>query len=124
MSLQYANFHFLGEKNYKDVPLFTEKLDVLISFKKNDFTTAGGDSQKIYEYLATGKPIVTTPVPPAPRYKDVIYVAHDKVEFAEYLGKALEEDDPEKRTRRMEIARENSWEKRADVILEKVVGLL
>ncbi len=123
MSEKYANFRFLGEKNYKDIPIFTETLDVLISLKKNDSTTAGGDSQKIYEYLATGKPIVTTPVPPAERYKDVMYVAHNKEEFAEYLKLALAEDAPEKSKMRVEIARENSWEKRVDVILEKVVGI-
>ncbi len=116
----YSNFQFLGERNYMDIPGCIDKFDVLISFKKNDYTTAGGDSQKIYEYLATGKPIVTLPVPPADRFPDLMYVASDKFEFAEYLRKALDEDDRELREKRKKAAQANSWSKRVDVILDKV----
>lgn len=120
LSKKYNNFQFLGERNYMDLPGCIEKFDVLISFKKNDHTTAGGDSQKIYEYLATGKPIVTMPVPPADRFSDLMYVASDKYEFAYYLRKALEEDDRELREKRKKAALANSWSKRVDVILDKV----
>ena len=97
---------------------------LLISIKKNDYTTAGGDSQKIYEYMATGKPIVTTSVPPAAAFSDVLYIADDKAEFAALLRKALDEDDQDKRIKRTQIADENSWARRVDCILNKVRELI
>jgi len=124
LSVQYSNFRYLGERNYMDIPGYTSVFDVLINIKKNDHTTSGEDSMKIYEYLATGKPIVSTPVPPAYRFKDLIYVAPDKYQFAEFLKKALEENDEDLRKRRIMAAMDNSWAKRVDVILEKVGDLL
>jgi glycosyltransferase involved in cell wall biosynthesis len=120
----YGNFNYLGVCNYRDIPQYLYSFDVLISFKKADYTTAGGDSMKIYEYLATGSPIVSTPVPPAEQFKDIIYVAYDKVQFTECLKKALEENNSLLREKRKQAARENSWEKRVDVILDKVSGLV
>jgi len=38
---KYDNFHFLGERNYLDVPGYLSKFDVLINFKKNDYRTSG-----------------------------------------------------------------------------------
>lgn len=119
------NFHFLGKRHFRELPKYIKKCDVLINFKKNDYTTAGGDSQKIYEYLATGKPVVTTPVPPADRFADLMYVASNKYQFAEYLKKALEEDNNiELMKKRIKAASENSWSKRVDVILDKVSAIL
>ena len=124
LTAQYGNLHYLDERNYKDIPGYMSDFDVLINIKKNDYTTAGGESQKIYEYLLTGKPIVSTPVPPADRFTDLMYVASDKFQFAEFLKIALEEDNVELREKRVKVAQDNSWAKRADVVLDKVSGLL
>lgn len=121
---QYNNLYFLGEKSFNDIPSYIEQFNVLINIKKNDYTTAGGDSQKVYEYLATGKPVVTTPVPPANRFADLMYVAYDKYQFVEYLNRALEENNSGLRERRVKTALDNSWAKRADVILTKISKLL
>lgn len=121
---RYHNLSYLGERSFKDIPGYLSDFDVLLNIKKNDHTTAGGESQKIYEYLASGKPIVTTPVPPADRFADLMYVSSDKIQFAEFLKTALEEDNEELRGKRIMIALENSWAKRVDVILDKVSQLL
>lgn len=120
----HPNLSYLGERSFKDIPGYLSDFDVLLNIKKNDHTTAGGESQKIYEYLASGKPIVTTPVPPADRFADLMYVSSDKIQFAEFLKTALEEDNEELRDKRIMIAEENSWAKRVDVILDKVSQLL
>jgi glycosyltransferase involved in cell wall biosynthesis len=116
----FGNFHYLGERSYVDVPAYLAGCDVLINIKSNDNTTAGGESQKIYEYLATGKPIVSTPVPPADRFSDLVYVATDKTRFEELLCIALKEDALSIREQRVKAAEDNSWERRVDVILARV----
>jgi hypothetical protein len=120
LSRNYSNFKYYGERSYHDIPGYLRSFDVLISFKKADYSTAGNDSMKIYQYLATGNPVVTTPVPPAERFKELVYLACDKYQFADCLKAALEEDDGALRERRKAEARKNSWAKRVDVILENV----
>jgi len=120
---QYPNLYLLGHKPHTLIRSYQKHADILFSFK-NPHMTKGGDSLKIYEYLRTGNPIVSTKVSPAHRFNDLIYVANDKHQFDEYLKQALREDDQEKREKRKQAARDNTWEKRVDVILERVLRLL
>jgi glycosyltransferase involved in cell wall biosynthesis len=121
---EHANFIHLGPKSHDEIPAFMEECDVLINIKNNNYTTSGADSIKIYEYLATGKPIVATPMPPADRFADLMYVTSDKFQYSEFIKAALSENDIELREKRMDVSRDNSWPKRVDVILEKVSQLL
>jgi len=118
---QYKNCQYLGERRFTEIPGYLSSFDVLISFKKDDDSTRGNESMKIYQYLLSGKPIVSLPLSPADRFAGLIYVASDKFQFAEYLKKALEENDPEIRNKRINTALENTWTKRADVIHNRVL---
>jgi glycosyltransferase involved in cell wall biosynthesis len=118
------NIEFLGALAKSEVPAFLHQRRVLFSIKRNDDRTAGNDSMKIYEYLATGRPVVSTPVSPADRLSDVVYTAHDKKEFVEKLRQALTEDNPDRIQRRLGVARENAWEKRIDSFVDTVLSRL
>lgn len=120
MIKRYRNFYYFGECIYTDVPHYLLSFDVLINIKKSNKMTQGNDSLKIYEYLLTGKPIVSTPISPANRLEDVIYVTSDKLKFAEFLKVALEEDNPEMKNRRIQVALENTWDKKVDIILSRI----
>lgn len=69
---------------------------------------------KFYEYLATGKPVVSTPVPHQVReYGDCIYLAEASEEFVTQCRNAAAEgpEDPRKKER-MRRAKNCSWEER------------
>lgn len=123
LARQHGNFHYLGTRSYREVPRLLSGFDVLISPKKADHMTIGNDSMKIYEYLATGKPVVTTPVAPADHFADIIHVASGKEEFAGCLRSALEEHDDARRKKRIDASRENDWSRRVDIILDRVAAL-
>jgi glycosyltransferase involved in cell wall biosynthesis len=123
LTAKHKNLFYLGPKSHNEIPGFMDRCDVLINVKKNDYTTSGADSIKIYEYLATGKPIVATPMPPAEKFADLIYVTSDKQRFVDYIYKALDENDGALREKRIKVAMDNSWTKRVDVILDKVAQL-
>ena len=123
MTGQYKNLYYLGAKSHEESLRFLETCDVLINFKRNDHTTSGGESIKTYEYLATGKPIISTPVPPADRFPELMYVTSDKFQFSEFVRAALRENDNELCRKRISAAVGNSWSKRVDVILDKVAQL-
>lgn len=124
MTSLHANLFYLGPKSHDEIPDIMEQFDVLINIKNNDQTTSGADSIKIYEYLATGKPIVASPMPPADRFADLIYVAENKVLFSKFIRMAIEENDSALQKMRRAVAENNSWGKRVDVVLEKVTELI
>lgn len=111
------NVYFLGPVPYRDVPAYMSHLDVcLLPHCQNAFT-ASMNPLKLYEYLAAGRPIVSTPVPPAERFTDVIHVAGTVEAFATAIKQALaESQDSEARRRRQTFARSHDWNLRVHEI--------
>jgi glycosyltransferase involved in cell wall biosynthesis len=109
-----SNLHLLGPRRYADLPRYMAHFDVgLIPFHQNALTRHV-DPLKRLEYFAAGLPVVSTPLPGAEVYKDLVYTAHTRAEFVYLVGKALCADSPELRHRRIETARVNSWDSRAE----------
>jgi len=72
---------------------------------------------KLWEYFALGVPVVATPMIHLWEYEDVIYRGHSAEQLELAISAALcEPMDSPKRQRRMEIAREHSIEKLAEVL--------
>ena len=116
------NVFLVGPRHFLDVPGFMKSCDVLIS-PKIPAKCAGGHSRKIYEYLSTGKPLVFTNVPPADKYKDVVYISNTPNGFNRLLQNALQEKDPGKTAKRKSIAEKSSWTRRAFEIKRKIDNL-
>src|SRR5262249_58669900 len=72
---------------------------------------------KVYEYLAAGLPVVSTPIPEAQSLAEV-RVAHDAVGFARLLDAARADRATEEFRRRARArARENDWSARVARVL-------
>jgi glycosyltransferase involved in cell wall biosynthesis len=115
--LKQKNIILGGPVAHKDLPSYLEKLDVLIlPYKIKEFTKSIFPA-KIFECLATGKPVVSTPLEELLSFEDgVIYIAKTKEEFVQTIEKALNSDTPINKQKRLEIAAKNSWEQRFDEI--------
>ena len=74
---------------------------------------------KTYEYLAAGRPVVSTPLPALADVPDVTQAATAE-EFAERLQEALDRDTPAARSARSADAQSHSWESR----LEQIASVL
>jgi len=85
----YSNFEFLGLLIQSDVPNFLNSCDILLMPKRNNRSTSGGDSIKIYQYLATGKHIISSSVSPSPNFPDLLYIANSPSEYCKSLSHAL-----------------------------------
>jgi len=118
------NFYYMGPVVYTAVPEILSSFDVLISFKKKSKDTIGGDSIKLYEYLATGKPIVTTSVSPADRFESLVYMADEPKKFSKCLRKAISENDELIIMKRKTIAKKNSWARMIDIMWNKILELI
>jgi glycosyltransferase involved in cell wall biosynthesis len=116
-----ANVHCLGERPYERLPDYLAALDVLlIPFLVTDLTRAVNPI-KLYEYCATGKPIVATPIEDVVAVGDLCYVGGDADTFAGAIDSALREaaaGDPVRRGRRRALASASSWDTRVAALAE------
>jgi len=114
------NVHLLGEKNYREIPLFLSHFDVcLIPFKLNNLTK-GVDPVKLYEYFSQGKPVVATNMAELPHNTGLLYIANGPQDFAQKVDEALQENDPQRKQQRIGFARENTWAARVDAMEQAV----
>jgi glycosyltransferase involved in cell wall biosynthesis len=111
----YANIHLLS--GVTDPPAWVNHFDVCINITKNEDSSPVG----LYEYLASGKPIVSTPHPAQVLdYTEAVYLAGTPEEFIACCKKAIGERDAWKTRRRVEYGRAASWEART-AELEKIL---
>lgn len=115
--LDYNNVFFLGKRDYKVLKNYAEKFDVCtIPFKINDITKATSPV-KLFEYMALGKPIVTTQMDECKKYKSVM-IANDEKEFLDLIDIALSKcNDDDYINLLKQEAMENTWDKKAEIIV-------
>lgn len=107
-----------GEVAHRDLPAVLAGTDAFIIPYRMSALTRGISPAKIYECLATGKPVVATPLPELMGLADHVYVAEAQDKFVEVLRSMAELESGEKVRARIELARENSWESRFRAIEE------
>lgn len=111
---KFDNFTYIPPVPYKEIPSYAKCWDVAtIPFKINDITL-GCSPVKLFEYMAMGLPIVTTPMPECELYKSV-FIAKDAAEFEKQIAAALKaKDTPEYQKNLAREASENTWEARVN----------
>jgi hypothetical protein len=111
-----SNVHLLDPVPYSKYPSCLSALDVCILPNKISPHTDGNDPIKIYDYLASGNPVVSTKTAGTEQFCDYIYWANNKFEFLNYLDRALVEKNNRSRVIRRDVARQHSWQTRFDEI--------
>ena len=104
--------------NTVELPDYLSVCSVLFDLIQTDLRGCDILPSRIYEYLATGKPIVmmTEPDQVEP-FPDVIYTAYDAAGFLRRCTRALEETPHLAFDRRRECAQRSSWAVRAAEIM-------
>jgi len=116
------NVHFLGRKDYNALPDYLSFFDVcIIPFRKNKLTDACNPI-KMYEYLSLGKPVVATNLEEC--RIDLVRCSNNYQEFYQNILDSLITQTDEEIRRRINFARENSWEKRGELIRSVLEPLL
>lgn len=117
---RHPNIHFLGEKPRPDLPGYLKGLAVaLVPYKANELTR-NIFPLKLFEYLAAGLPVVVGGLPELLRFEGTIGVAGSAADYPEQVRRALAEDDAQKRSARIELASQNTWDHRVEEISELV----
>ena len=105
------HIHWLGQRQYAELPAHVKGFDVcLMPFALNEATEYINPT-KTLEYMAAGKPIVSTAVSDVVHnFTPVVAVANTYEEFVTAVRAAIEHPSSEMIARGLEQARANSWE--------------
>jgi len=115
-----SNIILTGPQPYEKLPEWAAAFDVaLLPFRVNQLTIAS-NPLKLREYLATGKPVVSSSLPEVELFGDCVSIAHNPVEFIEKIENALTQDCAEAKQARTRAVMGSTWEARLDEVLSTV----
>jgi glycosyltransferase involved in cell wall biosynthesis len=119
----HSNVTFAGEIPPAGLAALLHGWDAaMIPFLVNDLTRAANPI-KLYEYFGAGLPVVSTRLPEVELYADLVYLADSPSEFAVKAAAAMDERTPERRQSRIAAAGRETWDIRAQQLLDRVRAL-
>ncbi len=109
------NAHFLPPVPYDELPAYAAGFDVcVLPWETERAFTSYGSAIKVREYLATGKPVVISPLPEYEHLSDVLRIARTREEFFRLVEEALAERDAGAARRRQAAVQSGTWDARAE----------
>ncbi len=118
-----ANVHLTGEVPYQDLPGYLAHFDVCLIPMRLTPLIEATNPVKFYEYLCSGKPIVSSDLPELRPYADLYYRYDNPDDFVRRVEEALSENNPELRSKRIEEGRTNHWENRYRTLFSAIRDL-
>lgn len=120
--LSRSNVFYLSSRPYGELPAYLQEAAVLLLPRTAAEHSLHSDPLKLYEYLATGKPVVSTALPAVEEFREYVYVGTAPPEFVRRVDEALAGHSEEKSRRQIEAVAGHSWAERAREILRLVEG--
>lgn len=112
------NAHYLGDKPYEQLPAYLAAFDVC-TIPYNRSRQHGVDPIKFYEYLAAGRPVVTTAVGNTPAFADFpqVWVAQNDQQYLDGVMAVVARLRAGQPIERRPLPAENTWAFKANAVL-------
>ena len=121
------NVHLMGKRSFEDLPFYLKAFDVcLVPYRKDSPRIINANPLKFLEYLASGKPVVSTDVPAMHSYSKGVSISQTADQLEAAMSAAIRSDTEGAVATRLTIARENSWQNRisqVETLFEKHIYL-
>lgn len=125
-----ANIHYLGGKDYKELPAYIHGWDVATLLFADNESTKFISPTKTPEYLAGGKPVVSTPIRDVVRpygELNLVHIAANAEDFAKGITAALAQKEDTDWQQRVDeylgtISWDLTWQAMVDLMQQKVAA--
>jgi glycosyltransferase involved in cell wall biosynthesis len=123
---ELPNVYLLGQRPHRELSRYIRTFDVcIVPYRRSAYTQTVAPS-KINEYLAMGKPVVSTDLPPVCDFNDKHQVIITSEERSESFLRAIEQalshgEDAALVARRRMVARDGDWESRLEAMSELIL---
>ncbi len=116
------NVHFTGRKPYEEIAGYMAAMDALIMPWNRSEWIKGCNPIKLKEYLAVGRPVITTDFPALEPWRDLVHVAADATGFVNVIQLALTQPSQARPDvlRRLTV---ETWDAKADDVRRAIFGL-
>lgn len=117
------NIHLLGGRPYRALPNYLKGLDVVMQPNLINDYTRSMFPMKFFEYLAAGRPVVSTPLSALADYQHVATFCDGAEAFTQAIQAALDGQSPSLQLR-LDAAREQTYDRRTEKMMALVQGRL
>jgi len=115
------NTHFLPPVPYLELPRYAAGFDVcVLPWDTAHSFTSYGSAIKVREYLATGKPVVISPLPEYESMGEVLRIARSHDDWFRLVAEALNENDPAAAAKRQAAVAGGTWDARAEWVSDLI----
>jgi glycosyltransferase involved in cell wall biosynthesis len=119
------NVHYLGSKPYTEMPMYAAQFDVcVLPWSSDNEWVSYGSAIKVREYLATGKPVVITPLYEYEPLDGILRISRGNDDFIEKVEDALDCDSAALRAARQAAVASGTWDARTDQVSRDIEALL
>jgi teichuronic acid biosynthesis glycosyltransferase TuaH len=120
----YPNVFYLGDKQYESLPSYIAGLDICIIPYRPE-AQHGGDPIKFYEYLAMGKPIITTNIGGVGEFREYpqVCIADTPEQFEAGLTSFLHKLSSHTPIELKALPSKTFWSTKADQIVQQITAL-
>lgn len=118
---KHSNVYYLGDKPYKYLPQYLSAFDIcIIPYDIN--RQHGGDPIKFYEYMAMGKPVVTTNIGGVSAFKDYsqVIIADTEDMFINGVKSFVAKIEHGETIAKTNLPAECFWNTKADYLLQMI----
>jgi glycosyltransferase involved in cell wall biosynthesis len=114
------NVRILGPRDYFELPSLMKGLDCMIVPFRVTEMTRHVNPLKMREYLAAGKPVVSTALPEVLRYAHLVRIADADERFVEAIDEEISNDTPDRARLRSRAMSDESWDARFDAVMSDI----
>jgi glycosyltransferase involved in cell wall biosynthesis len=118
------NILWLGWRKYQHLPAYMRHCDVLMNFLKADDLGNRRSPLRLYDYLTTDRPIISTGVTEAYEHEPHVHVAPEASQAVQLIREMLNgQHKPDMESRRA-YATNHSWQVRAQEFLKELTPII
>ena len=118
------NVRWLGPKPHAELPRYVERFAVCLNPLRVEPCNDRRSLLRLYDYLASDRPVVSTAVASALDHRPHVDVGRDAGEIAVLLRRLCADSQPIDRAARRAYIRTHTWERRAETFLTNLRSII